>query len=83
MIEAEVRKANNIPVITRRFRDVARLAIDRLEHEQASGNGKVIYRDYLRAIKDVCVPHWATRKELRDCRCYLNQLASSISAAMH
>ena len=36
MIEAEVRKANNIPVITRRFRDVARLAIDRLEHEQAS-----------------------------------------------
>jgi len=37
LIEAEVRLASNIPVITRRFRDVARLAIERMEHELANG----------------------------------------------
>jgi hypothetical protein len=37
MIEAEIRKEQNLPVITRKFRDVAKLAIERLELAQASG----------------------------------------------
>jgi integrase len=61
MIEAEIRKEQNLPVITRKFRDVAKLAIERLEHEQASGNGKVIYKDYIRVIADVCVPYLGKR----------------------
>ena len=32
-IEAEIRRRSNLPVITRKFRDVARLAVERLEHE--------------------------------------------------
>jgi integrase len=61
MIEAEIRKEQNLPVITRKFRDVAKLAIERLELAQASGNGKVIYKDYIRVIKDVCVPYLGKR----------------------
>jgi integrase len=61
MIEAELRKRENLPVVTRRFRDVAKLAVQRLEHETAIGNGKVIYKDYIRVINDVCVPFLGKR----------------------
>jgi integrase len=61
MIVAELRKSENMPVVTRRFRDVAKLAVQRLEHEQANGNGKVIYSDYIRVINNVCVPYLGKR----------------------
>ncbi len=61
MITAEVRKAQNLPVVTRRFRDVAKLAVQRLKDEIASGNGKVIYTDYIRVINDVCIPFLGNR----------------------
>lgn len=61
MIEAELRKRENLPVITRRFRDVAKLAVQRLEDEQKNGKGKVIYKDYIRVINDVCVPFLGKR----------------------
>ncbi len=61
MIAAEVRKAQNLPVVTRRFRDVAKLAVQRLKDELASGNGKVIYKDYIRVINDVCIPFLGNR----------------------
>ena len=32
MIEAEIRKASNLPVVTRKFRDIARLAVQRMQH---------------------------------------------------
>ena len=56
LIEAEVRLASNIPVITRRFRDVARLAIERMEHELANGKGKVSFNDYIRVITEYLIP---------------------------
>ena len=56
LIEAELRKRENLPVVTRRFRDIAKLAIQRLELEQKHGNGKVIYKDYIRVINDICIP---------------------------
>jgi len=61
MIAAEVRKAHNYPVLTRRFRDVAKHAVQRLKDEIASGNGKVIYTDYIRVINDVCIPFLGNR----------------------
>ncbi len=33
LIAAEIRKRDNLPVITRRFRDIAKLAIKRMEDE--------------------------------------------------
>jgi integrase len=61
MIEAELRKRENLPVVTRRFRDVAKLAIQRLEDSQKNGTDKVIYKDYIRVINDVCIPYLGKR----------------------
>jgi hypothetical protein len=55
-MEAEIRKRSNPPVITCKFRDVARLAVERLEHEIAVGKGKRSYTDYIRVIIDYLIP---------------------------
>ena len=56
LIEAEVRKAQNLPVVTRRFRDVANLAVERMEQELKSGKGKVSFKDYIRVITEYLIP---------------------------
>lgn len=56
MVEAEIRLRSNLPVVTRRFRDVAKLAIKRMEEGLASGDGKVIFNDYIRVTKDYLIP---------------------------
>jgi hypothetical protein len=55
-MEAEIRKRSNLPVITRKFRHVAKLAVERLEHEIAIGKGKRSYTDYIRVIQDYLIP---------------------------
>jgi hypothetical protein len=55
-MEAAIRRRSNLPVITRKFRDVARLAVERLEHEIAIGKGKRSYTDYIRVIQDYLIP---------------------------
>ncbi len=56
LIAAEIRKRDNLPVVTRRFRDIAKLAIKRMEDELAAGNGKAIYSDYIAAINNYFIP---------------------------
>lgn len=56
LLEAEFRKKNNLPVVTRKFKDVAKLAIKRLENDINSGNGKAIYKDYVRVINSYLIP---------------------------
>ena len=56
MAEADFRLRNNLPAITRRFRDVAGLAVKRMETELANKHGKVIYADYQTAIRDYLTP---------------------------
>ncbi len=55
-IRAEIRKHDNLPVITRKFRDVAKLAIQRMEQKIANGDGKVSFKDYIRIITDYLIP---------------------------
>jgi len=55
-VAAEVRKEQNLPVITRKFRHVAQLAVQRMKDELAAGRGKVSYADYERVIEDYLVP---------------------------
>lgn len=50
-IRAEIRKHDNLPVITRKFRDVAKLAVQRMEQKIANGDGKVSYKDYINNIQ--------------------------------
>ena len=56
MAEADFRLRNNLPAITRRFRDVAALAVKRMETELKNNAGKVIYADYQTAIRDYLTP---------------------------
>lgn len=56
LIAAEVRKEQNLPVVTRRFRDVANLSIERMDQELKSGKGKVSFKDYIRVITEYLIP---------------------------
>jgi hypothetical protein len=58
MMEAEIRKRANLPFITRKFRHVAKLAIERMRQEVTSGRGKVSYADYERVIDDYLIPYF-------------------------
>jgi integrase len=55
-LTAEIRKRDNLPVITRKFRDVAKHAIQRMEQKIANGDGKVSYKDYIRIINEYLIP---------------------------
>lgn len=61
MVEAEIRLRSNLPIVTRRFRDIAKLAIKRMEDETASGTGKVIFSDYIRVINQYLIPSLGKR----------------------
>jgi integrase len=57
MIEAEIRKHANLPVVTRKFRDIAKYAATRMQDELAAGGGKVVFRDYIAAIEAYMLPY--------------------------
>lgn len=56
LIEAEIRKRSNLPVITRKFRDVAKLAVQRMEDELKNNAGKVTYKAYIAYIITYLIP---------------------------
>lgn len=56
LMEAEIRRRANLPVVTRNFRHIAKLAIDTMRLETEAGKGKVSYADYKRVIEDVLTP---------------------------
>jgi integrase len=58
MMEAEIRRRSNLPFITRKFRHVAKLAIERMTTETAAGRGKVSFVDYERVINDYLIPYF-------------------------
>ena len=49
-MDARYRVKHGIPAQSKRFKDVARLAVDRMEKAMAAGEGKRVYRDYVQAI---------------------------------
>jgi integrase len=57
-IEAEIRRRSNLPFVTRKFRHVAKLAIEGMRQEVAAGRGKVSYTDYERVINDYLIPYF-------------------------
>ena len=61
MIEAEIRKASNLPVVTRKFRDIARLAVQRMQQELKGDTPKVSYNDYIRVIEEYLIPFLGSR----------------------
>lgn len=61
-IDAEVLKRNNVPIETRYVRNVAKLAIEKMEDELERGVGKVIYKDYIQVIKKYLIEILGNRK---------------------
>lgn len=57
LIEANVRMRLNHSPVTRRLKDVAKLAIKRMQDEVAAGAGKAIYADYEFIINRYCIPN--------------------------
>jgi len=62
LIEANVRKKLNVAPITRYFKDIAKLAVQRMDDELRADNGKVIYKDYKSVIEKYLVPFFGKYK---------------------
>lgn len=56
MIRGEIRRQENLPVVTRKFRDIGKLAVARMEQEIKGGSGKASYKDYTQVINDYLIP---------------------------
>jgi len=59
MVEAEIRKRNNIPVLTRRFGDIAKLVVKKMREDVAVGantKGIKAYKDYIPVIEKYLIP---------------------------
>jgi integrase len=53
---AATRAENKLPQSTRRFRNVAKFALKRMQDELDADNGKTIYSDYIRVINNYLIP---------------------------
>lgn len=60
LFEAQLRKESNLPVVTRKFRDIAKLAYQQMEDEQADTKVKapVSYEQYKKIIKEYLIPYY-------------------------
>ena len=55
-LDARARSKLGLPALSKRFEDVAKLAIDRMEKAVNAGEGKRVYRDYIQAINNYLIP---------------------------
>ena len=55
-LDAQYRLKHGVPAQSKRFKDVARLAVDRMEKAIAVGEGRRVYRDYIQAIDNYLIP---------------------------
>ena len=53
---ADYKEKNRLPQTTRKFKNVAKYALTRLEDELDGGAGKVVYKDYIRTINNYLIP---------------------------
>jgi len=58
--EVDARIQNKLPATTRKFGDVAKHAIARMEAEIREGVGKQAYRDYTQALNKWLIPYFGT-----------------------
>jgi integrase len=56
--EVDARIQNKLPATTRKFKDVARHAIHRMEAELEQGVGKQAYKDYIQVLKKWLIPYF-------------------------
>jgi integrase len=56
LMEAHLRERMNVPAVSKRVKDIAKLAIRRMEEEIKVGEGKKIYKDYIFIINRYILP---------------------------
>ena len=56
--EVDARIQNKLPATTRKFKDVARHAIHRMEAELEQGAGKQAYKDYIQVLNKWFIPYF-------------------------
>ena len=61
LIEAEIRSAADIPIVTKKFRDVAKLTLLTMDQEEKRGKVPVSYKDYRRIINDYLIQGLETK----------------------
>ena len=54
--EARFRERNQMPIVSKRFKAVAKLAIHRMEEEQKANRGKATYKTYIQALNGHLIP---------------------------
>ena len=60
--DARAKAKNNLPQATRRFSNVAKMAIEQMEKELSNGRGKVVYTHYIAAINNYLIPYFGKMK---------------------
>lgn len=56
VMNAMFRQKNNLPVVSKRFKHVAKLAIKRMQDLLKNGHGKVTYERYIQALERYLIP---------------------------
>ena len=57
VMNAMFRQRNQLPVVSKRFKAVAELAIKRMEEAKEAGHGKATYASYILALKNYHIPY--------------------------
>ena len=60
-VEYQVRQKNGLPVVSKRFADVARLVIAEMDRQLAAGVGKASWRDYKIVLERYFIPYFGDR----------------------
>ena len=60
-LEYKFRHKNDLPVITKKFSDVARLAITDMRKQLDAGLGKKVYADYIVCIERYLIPYFGSQ----------------------
>ena len=61
LASAQVRVEQNFSVATKKFKDVAKLALKAMEDRNEAGDGRVSYAQYTRIINDFLIPFFGKR----------------------
>ena len=59
--EYKFRHKNDLPIVTKKFSDVARLAIVDMRKQLDAGLGKKVYRDYIVCIERYLIPFFGAQ----------------------
>ncbi len=61
LLEYRIRAQNSVPTVSKRFKDVAALAVAEMERQAALGGGKTTFADYKSALNRYLIPYFGDK----------------------